>query len=568
MKKIILGLIFSGLISFNALAQSFTATVNRNRLPEGETFVLTLDLQDVDTSASPDLSVFSDDFTVFSISNGYRTHITNGNVSKSRQWNLVLMPNKSGQLVIPEIEVGGYKTQAITMDVIPAGSEDKVVQSAPQAAPQFKMSGQVSNTNPYVQQQINYRLKIYDAGGLQGEAPVFVTNGDDWIIKSLGAPKVETKIVNGRTLREITFDYALFAQKSGALTVPAVKFNGYYLTKSTRTDPFARFFDDDEFFAGFGLHDVFANKTPVSLTAKPIAVDVRPAPADAGWWLPAEDVKLSAEFENGLPQFKVGEPVSRTIYLQASGVLENQLPDIKFAGVQGLKQYPEKPVAETAVKDGQVISMARISNVYIPEHGGNITLPAIQVRWFNTKTGNFETAVIPEYKAVVSGAKSSAQVVGKPETTVPVVGTPIETEAGQVNNGLVTWLLLGAFVLGILVTFGLTKLFSLSASAGGSHKKKVIEAARAKDLRLVRDELLAWAAQQFPRHKITNLQDIADIFNLPAFNKELDKLRETLYADTEGNWDDKTFLEVFGRISKNIKKHKRTINEPLPKLYK
>ena len=109
MKKIILGLIFSGLISFNALAQSFTATVNRNRLPEGETFVLTLDLQDVDTSASPDLSVFSDDFTVFSISNGYRTHITNGNVSKSRQWNLVLMPNKSGQLVIPEIEVADIK---------------------------------------------------------------------------------------------------------------------------------------------------------------------------------------------------------------------------------------------------------------------------------------------------------------------------------------------------------------------------------------------------------------------------------------------------------------------------
>lgn len=568
MKKIILGLIFSGLISFNAVAQSFTATVNRNRLPEGETFVLTLDLQDVDTSSTPDLSVFSDDFTVFSISNGYRTHITNGSVSKSRQWNLVLMPNKSGQLVIPEIEVDGYKTQAITMDIIPAGSENKIVQTEPQAAPQFKMNGQVSSTNPYVQQQINYRLKIYDAGGLQGEAPVFVTDGDDWIIKSLGAPQVETKIVNGKTLREITFDYALFAQKSGSLMVPAVKFNGYYLTKNTRTDPFARFFDDDEFFAGFGLHEVFANKTPISLTTKPIKVEVRPAPADAGWWLPAKDVKLSAEFENGRPQFKVGEPVSRTIYLQASGILENQLPEIKFESVKGMKQYPEKPITETVLKDGQVISMAKISNVYIPEYGGNITLPAIKVRWFNTKTGDFETAVIPEYYAAVSGKKPTKENMAEPNVEKsPVAEAPvIKTE--QVNNREIVWLLLGAFGLGILVAFGLIKLFSLTASTGGNHRKKIIIAAKAKDLRLLRDELLAWAAQQFPRHKITNLQDVADIFNLSAFNKELEKLRETLYADNEAEWDDKAFLEVFGRISKNIKKHKRTTNEPLPKLYK
>ena len=569
MKKILLGLIFSGLINFQALAQSFNATVNRNQLPEGETFVLTLDLQDVDTSATPDLSSLSDDFTTFSISNGYRTNIINGKVSKSRQWNLVLMPNKSGNLVIPAIEVDGYKTQPITMQVVPAGSTDKLIQGEQNSTPQFKMSAKVENQTPYVQEQINYHLKIYDAGGLQGEAPVFLTTDDDWIIKSLGAPKVETKIVNGQTLREITFEYALFAQKSGNLTIPQVRFNGYYLTKNTRTDPFARFFDDDEFFAGFGLNDVFARKNPIVLTAKAIPISVRPAPNDSGWWLPAEDVKLSAEFENGKPQFRVGEPVSRTIYLKAVGVLENQLPELKFANVKGVKQYPEKPVVETLVNNDKVVSVARISTVYIPEHGGSITLPEIKIRWFNTATQNFEMAVIPEYKANVEGIvakQEESKAISQPRTEQEI--PTIITEINSVNNQSVGWLLVIAFILGLVAAWGLNKMFSLTITRNSNHKKKVIAAAKARDLRLVRDELLAWAAEQFPRHHIANLQDVADIFNLPAFNKELDKLRETLYADSEHDWDDKTFLEVFGKISKQIKKHKRTTHEPLPKLYK
>ena len=87
------------MICNNAVAQSFDATVNRNIVPEGETFVLTLELKDVDTSASPDLSSLNQDFMVLSVSNGYRTNIINSQVSKSRQWNLVMIPKKTGEII-------------------------------------------------------------------------------------------------------------------------------------------------------------------------------------------------------------------------------------------------------------------------------------------------------------------------------------------------------------------------------------------------------------------------------------------------------------------------------------
>lgn len=580
MKKIFLNTIICCLFSFNVLAQSFDATVNRTTIPEGETFVLTLDLKDVDSNASPDLSALNKYFTMFSISNGYRTNIVNGNVSKSRQWNLVLMPNQTGSLTIPSLEVAGYKSNPITLNVVPAGSEDQLVRSQSDNSPKFKMTGNISNNTPYVGEQINYQLKIYDAGGLQGDAPSFVSSSDDFVIKNLGEPKIETKIVNGQTLREITFNYALFAQRSGELTIPPIRFNGYYLTKTTRTDPFARFFDDDQFFAGFGLNDVFASRTPVVLNTKPIKINVKPqADGASGWWLPAKEVKLSAEFAQGKPEFKVGEAVSRTIYLKAVGVLDSQLPEIAFASVKGMKQYPEKPVTDMTLEGNDIVSYAQITNVYIPETAGQITLPEIKLNWFNTQTNSSEIATLPAMtvniassSTSVNTSSSSSDNTPNMQDTVPLPQEQASSQPTEVNtvpnNGFTIGYLLLAFVFGIVITLVLGKLFTKIANPSSNHKKAVISAAKNKDLRALRDELLLWATAEFPRHKITNLQDVADIFDNLGLNKELDKLRETLYADSSKDWDNKEFLKIFEQLSKHIKKHKRTKDDPLPKLYK
>lgn len=567
MKKIFLSMLICCFFSMGAWAQSFDATVNRTTIPEGETFVLTLDLKDVDSNASPDLNGLSKDFTTFSVSNGYRTNIINGNVSKSRQWNLVLMPNQTGSLTIPSLEVAGYKTQPITLNIIPAGSADQLVSSQSDNSPKFKISGQVDNTSPYVGEQINYQLKLYDAGGLQGDTPSFVSSKDDFVIKNLGEPKIETKIVNGQTLREITFNYALFAQKSGELTIPPMRFNGYYLTKTTRDDPFARFFDDDKFFAGFGLNDVFASRTPVVLNTKPIKLNVKPqADGASGWWLPAKEVKLSAEFEGDKPAFKVGEAVSRTIYLKAVGVLDSQLPEISFPSVKGLKQYPEKPVTDMALEGEDVVSYVRITNVYIPEASGQITLPEIKLNWFNTQTNSSETASLPA--VTVNVAPASAQPTPFEETPAAKAVPQTVQVVEPVNNQMVVWYLVAAFACGIVLTLLLSRLFAKVAHPSSNHRKAVIAAANAKDLQTLRNELLLWATAEFPRHKITNLQDVSDIFDNVGFNKELDKLRETLYSDDTKDWDNKEFLQVFDQISKHVKKHKRTKDEPLPKLYK
>lgn len=569
MRKIYFGfLLIFGMMS-SAWAQSFTATVNRNPVPEGETFVLTLELKDADTSATPDLSALNQEMTVLSVSNGYRTSIVNGAVSKSRQWNLVLIPNHTGEITIPVLSLDTYQTQPINLTVTPAGAENKLPENPNANASKFKMTGEVATTSPYVQQQLNYQLKLYDAGGLQGNAPYFVTNNDDWVIKSLGEPKVETKIVNGQSLRELTFDYALFAQKSGNLTIPPVRFEGYYLTKSTRKDPFAQFFAEDDFFAGFGLNDIFANKNQVVLNTKPINVAVRPAQTESGWWLPAEEVALSAEFESDKPVFKVGEAVSRTVHVKAVGVLDNQLPEMSFPKANGVKQYPEKPQIEMRVEDGKVVSYAQITNVYIPEQGGEVELPEIRLNWFNTKTNAAETAVVPAYKAFVLGETPQIKQPEQPAAKERTAEKPAAAEPVSASDNIqMIWLLAGAFIGGILITLLLVKLASKFSALPDNRKKMIVAAAEAKDLRALRDALIAWAQETFPERTIVNFQDVTDAFSSEALSKELDKIREALYGSSAASWNEKEFLAVFATVSKKIKKQKRTTHDPLPKLYK
>lgn len=556
----------------NLAAQMLEAKVNRDTLPEGETFLLSVELKDAKTNDTPDFSVLNQDFTVYSVANSYRTNIINGKVNQSQQWNLVLMPNKGGKLTIPAITLGQYQTSPLNITV---GTNTQDLKHSRQPGSQqnhrnYSIDAVVDNQNPYVQQQINYTVTIFDNGGLQGDEPIFQTADENtWIIKNLGAPEVTTKIVDGKNQREIKFKYALFAQKSGMQELPTVRFNGYYLTKDRRNDPFSRFFDDDLFVGGLGMADVFATKNPVILTTRPIKINVRPAAEENknNWWLPAENVSIQGEFSTPASQFKVGEAISRTIYLQATGVIDSQLPELKFATADGLKQYPEKPQMNMRVENGKIIASEKINNVYIPETAGELTLPSISLDWFNVKTNKMETAVLPAVNIKVSGS-----VIAEPEPmpSQPVINNKVEpTFPAHDSEVNIYWLMGGAFGGGVglcLLTILLFRWLKKTPHTK-NYQKQVISMAQERKIQAVRDALIVWAQNKFANRQISGLQDIDDAVDNKEFRCELDKLTEALYAKETQAWNEHLFIRVFKKICKQKKGH-RDNYEPLPKLYK
>ena len=586
--SILLGVAFIGA----AWAQTFNAAVNRTEVPQGETFVLTLELADGSDSGNPDLSVLDKDFIVYSVGNAFSYNYINGVASKSRQWQIALMPKNSGKITVPSIKLGNLETQPITLNVIPASAAATEASAgtggyqAPQQMnrPKFSMTAEIGNPNPYVQQQVDYTLKIYDTGGLQGDMPQFIEDGsNNWIIRSLGEPTVGSKIVNGRSLREITFRYALFPQKSGVLPTPEVRFNGYYLTRSRgMNDPF------DDLFGGnlgsIGFVDMFATRNPVLLTAKPEKVNVQPIPSDknGNWWLPAQQVALFAEWEPRQPVFKVGEAVNRTIYLKAVGVAESQLPELNLASVSGLKQYPDKAVASSGIENGQVVAVKKISNVYIPNRAGKMTIPEIAVDWFNVRTNRMERAVLPAMNIeVLPGAAVETAPAPQPETRPESPSRVLEDVANETENLVERSIPQGlpylpyiiaaaAFLLGIVVSWMLFGMRNKSRNADDikDFDRYIVRAAKSKDYRALRDGLISWARDRWNDSKITNLKDVAKAVGNKEFAAQLDGLAASLYAPEGGEFKTEAFLKAFEKVRKAKVKSRTGDAQPLPKLYK
>lgn len=584
MKKFLFGLCFSLFLTFSAQAQTLTAEVNRSEIPEGETFMLTLSY-DGNENDTPDIGVLNDDFTIFSVGNTVRNQMINGKFSRERQWNLVLMPKSAGEITIPAIKLGNSESRPLTIRVIKAGeaySGDNMQNGMPQPnqKPRFFIQGSIDTPNPFVQEQMNYTVTLYDAGGLQGSEPTFVNaDAKDWIIRSLGNPEIKSVTINGINMREIKFNYALFPQRSGKLTVPQARFDGYYLTKpEQRIDPFRDLFHDD--FMGFGLNmnDMFATRNPVTLVTKPIEADIRPVPQENGgnWWIPAQNVVLYSRFEPENPQFKVGEAVKRNIYLKAEGVLDNQLPEINFKNIAGVKQYPEKPIVKSVVENGKVISIAQIANVYIPNRGGEAVIPAISVDWFNVKTNKLEKATLPEIKINIAdgGADTAAESYSEPQRDeiVPektaVKKSAVVSQPVSVNPYLLTG---AAFAAGILLTalfFVLRKksVPSVSAAPVKDWRKYVLQQAKAGNLRALRDGIIEWCRNKYGDGNIANLSDVAKIVGDKTFANELEKLSSALYSGAENEWTAEKFIKTFDNLGKQ-KTGKNTERDILPKLY-
>ena len=589
MKKLVflLSFIFGlNLEMAQAQTSSISASVDKTQVPLGQSLNLEINYSNSQPPQA-DLSELRQDFDVVGVLESTNINIINGQHNMEYVRKFRIIPKREGELTIPAFtDKQGNKSTPITVKVLPSNATIAAPTNSNTAAPveneaNFSMRGRIDNNNPYVQQEIIYTLSLLDSGGLQGREPVFELTNKDWVIRSLGTPEINPLVVKGKKMREITFKYAMFPQRSGKLTVPAARFEGYTLSRpKKRIDPFADLFGDD-LSATLGF--TFAEQNPVILRSKPIDIDVKPIPAanNGNWWLPAQDVMLADKWEPDTKQFKVGEAIHRTVYLKADGVLDNQLPELQFASMEGIKQYPEKPATEMSADKGRVVSIMKISNVYIPSRAGKITIPEMTVNWFDVKAQELKTATLPAKEIDIIGTTANTEVSSEADmpTTidVPEVNinkTPSQAEPAALNtqqkisNIHLLFIALGAFILGILLTIILMKRNTSSQEHGLKHwHKQVLVTAQNRDFRGLRDALLNWGAEKFNLAKLNNFNELKNLLKDKSFADELDKLNALLYTENNVSWNAKDFCVLFEQIAKKTKTAKKK-EKLLPDLYK
>lgn len=565
-------------LSFPASAESFIAKVNRNPVPLGETFVLTLQYDGNPGTNEPDLAPLNKDFTVYSVSREQQRHSINGQTSHIYRWNVAMAPKVPGTAVIPAITFRSLSSHPIKIKVADEASGSGV--------PRFSIGRFVSEPSPLVQEQMIYTLVIKTTEEIQGSMPQFADGGSDWIVKQLDEPTVTSEIENGIEVRKIEIRYAMFPQKSGRLTVPELRFSGYYIDKNKlRGDPFGGMFNafmDDGFASGFG---VTPGMSRVNLAAQPLEVNVRPIPEvnNGFWWLPSARIEIGSDWDKAMPVFKAGEAVNRKITLSAAGVADTQLPKLSFGEIPGVRQYPEKPQISSVATENGIVSSMEMNVVYIPEHGGRITFPEIAVPWYNVKTQKMEKAVLPSVTVSVEGAAAPRSAPAEPQKALPSVEnsaaaaadkTPVE-KAGSLPLKAAAAFAALAFAAGlgigwIVLRSRCTAVRQPSVSGAKTEKTSPADiktALRGGNLKDVRNQVLVWARSLHPEAVVLNLDDVSELFENDELSAVLKQLGQALYSGRKDAFDAARLEKVVTALSAS-KKDDGKQTPLLPELYK
>ncbi|MBH3340567.1 protein BatD [Pseudomonas mendocina] len=502
------------LLAGQACAEGFFASVDRARLSEGETVVLTLESTDPTRFGRPDLSPLDKDFEVLGSRQVNRLSSIGDTPRASTRWILTLQPRHSGEVIIPAIRLEDAETLPITLNVeeaVSAGDGDKL-------APVF-IDASLDQPSVYVQAQAVLTLRIYHSVSMYDDSNLTPLRIEDARAEQLGEPRTYEKSIGGVLHGVIELQYAIYPQRSGQLLIPGQTFSATLVDRSRNND-----------FLPFGPRS--GKVTRVKSPDIPLQVKPKPAdyPADAPW-LPARALGLAETWNPQPEQSQVGDSLTRRLILKVDGLSSAQLPPLPATQVDGLRRYPDQPQMDDQKSENGIIGTREEREALVPSRAGSFDLPPLEVLWWNTQTDTLERTTLSARTLQVA---ENPQLQNDEQPNTPMVTT-------QVIEGPELWpWQLACALLGLttLLGFGLwwharrQPAIQRAAQAGPSPRTLLDDlkrACQAGDAQATRHALDAWARQQ-PE----TLADMAARY--VPLSDALDGLNGALYSETGQQW--------------------------------
>ena len=530
-------------------AANITVTTSRNPVALDDSFHL---IYEADSSVDddPDFSTIGKNFDILSSSQSTNMRSINGSWSLKKTWNLSVIAKDIGKFIIPAINFGSDISPAIRITVTSSTSPNSVSPDGQATVPaKIFLESSIDKKTGWVQSQYIYTIRLLRTVSIASASLTEPVSSDpDAIIEKISEDNYQTTR-NGIRYDVIERRYAVFPQKSGQLKINPVTFEGRINATQPRT-----------------IFDQFRMSGQLKrLRSKAVSTTVKAAPATINLqdWLPAAELQLIEEWSDDIQNIKTGDPITRTITIAARGLTAVQLPDLSFAEIDGLKQYPDKAVIENRAESTGITGLKQIKIALIPTAAGSYTIPEIKLQWWNTKTNKKEIATIPEKVLTAIGSANTNIIT----TTEPVQTEPLQGEMETIDNQKQTlplsaenktywqWSTL-AFALAWLLT--LTLLLKKSRTLKTSDKNKIkahslslssaISAvnkyAKNKDAENTRSALIEWARAVYMDDTITSLSQITEHCST-QLAVEIRHLNETLYSSEKPSWAGKKLLAVF-----------------------
>lgn len=526
---------------------SVNASVDKNPLTIKESIILTVVADDDVNANALDTSALLKNFIVGRTSVSTQTSMVNFKTSRITRWSTVLIARKAGKFIIPALNIENQLTQPIEITVLAANDKNAVKQ------PDIFITNEISSNNVYVQELLTLTVKLHFSaelkrGGLT-EPTLIGAN-----IVQVGKDQESEQIISGKRFRVIERLYAINPQESGEFSLLSPRFSGEIMMPSARRSNFLS----------------FAETKPVSVVGDDIALTVRPIPVDyQGQWLPSEILALHQEWQPDLSQFKVGEPITRTITLTAAGLSKEQLPKFTIDVPRGLKVYPDQAERHSSLTKDRFVSQQVQNFAIVASRAGTYELPAITIPWFNTITNKVEQALIPAQQITVQANTDFPEEISPPTKETSVSNTPSaddvinQTKTTVVyQNSWLVWLFLTLWLLTCLawlISIMLRRNQQNNSTIEHVHKHHIsnsnayatlTNACKNNNAQRVLIHLLPWVNTLIKEEQsIVSIEDAIQVLKSDSFSQEIKNLQLCLYGKNETNWQGTSLLKLVQNIN-------------------
>jgi hypothetical protein len=452
-------------------------------------------------------------------------------------------------------------------------SPDSVQETGPK--PLF-LKAEVDSREPYVQQVIDYRIKIYFSREPQ-RAVLSDPQVEGASIQQAGEDRAYDERVDGQSYRVIERRYRVTPQRSGTLRIASPRLEAMLPDPNpgARQDPFAEL---DEAFGGT-LFQSFPRIPGVTHPGKRVVeraedleFQVRPQPAGSGSpWLPATSIEVADEWTPSPPRLRVGEPVTRTLTITAEGATAAQLPTLSLGAISGAQVYPDQPRVEDLDSGAVPAAVKTLKVALVPTRAGQLRLPEIRLPWWDTKANVARVVVIPERTLevapgpagsaplpVAASEAASPDAIEAPAAVAESSSPSVVADAPGSAVGGEPWpwvaLAIGLGWLATLVWWYRDRRarskrpepvpaasVPSAAVVGGSSLKAaaslVERACAASDPRAARSALIDWASLRWPEDPPHGLEALAARVGDEPLAELLRSIDRAIYAPPGVGWD-------------------------------
>ena len=492
-----------------------SAAADRRTIAMGETLRLTLLGDAGEQPAEIDLTPLNRDWEILSRSSATNARFINGQNQVTRTLEMELAPLRQGTLTIPSLTAGGRSTTPLAIRVNPE----------PVVAPGDELvlfDASVDERSVYVQSEVILTVTLQQAINLDGGE---ISNFDipDAVVENLERRSFQRRVGN-RTWLVTELRYAVYPQKSGALSIPAIGFT-------------AREVQPGRSLLGARLG------RRLRMASTPLEIDVKSVPTSfpGEVWLPALALTLEENWSIDPALLNVGDSTTRTLTLTARGLQGSQLPPL--SSVQGavnipeLRFYPDQEsIDQSELAEG--LQGRRVqSEALVARSGGTWTLPEIRVPWWNIETDRLEFATLPARTVVVTAIQTADQINDatlSPNTSTAGTTLPLWLWAVSAAGWLVS------LALGILLWLSRRQTAGPSPTPGGTRAKsasvrqalvEIRKAAEQQDATLLRKAILQWADLHH-NQRFSSLEALARVSTEPLATR-LSAVDRSLYGDGE-----------------------------------